>query len=403
MRLLNSVRFLYFFIFFSSFLSAQYNFENLELRMRKFIADKELTAFQTMIIQQGEVIHYDSHGFADVAEGKPLQDNSIFRIASITKCIVAVGIMKLYDQGYFKLEDPIGQYIPEYKNPMVYQPDGSLRPASKPIRIIDVLRHTTGIGKFYPLLREQYNELKTNPSYDLKTEIMRMSKIPLAADPGTQWIYSPSVSLGAYLVEKLTGTKIEDYLKSEIFDPLEMEDTFFEIPKEKHDRFTTGYLRNKKGGYTLIDHPSNSPYTQKVTFCNPAGGLASTIKDFSKFCLMLLNNGTYKGQKILEKQTVQLMTQDQLKGIKNGRPSDDIHKPNDAIGFGFTFNVIKNIDAYPYPGSQGSYGWHGSWGPYFKIDPKENLVMILMTQMKGWDHSRKEIFEKQVYNAIFEN
>jgi CubicO group peptidase (beta-lactamase class C family) len=97
------------------------------------------------------------------------------------------------------------------------------------------------------------------------------------------------------------------------------------------------------------------------------------------------------------------MTQDQLKGIKNARPSDDIHKPNDAIGFGFTFNVIKNIDAYPYPGSQGSYGWHGSWGPYFKIDPKENLVMILMTQMKGWDHSRKEIFEKQVYNAIFEN
>ena len=128
--------------------------------MRQFIADKELTAFQTMIIQQGEVIHYDSHGFADVAEGKPLQDNSIFRIASITKCIVAVGIMKLYDQGYFKLEDPIGQYIPEYKNPMVYPPDGSLRPASKPIRIIDVLRHTTGIGKFYPLLREQYNELK---------------------------------------------------------------------------------------------------------------------------------------------------------------------------------------------------------------------------------------------------
>ncbi|MDG1942479.1 MAG: serine hydrolase [Flavobacteriaceae bacterium] len=403
MRPLNSVRFLYFFIFFSSLLSAQYNFENLELRMRQFIADKELTAFQTMIIQQGEVIHYDSHGFADVAEGKPLQDNSIFRIASITKCIVAVGIMKLYDQGYFKLEDPIGQYIPEYKNPMVYQPDGSLRPASKPIRIIDVLRHTTGIGKFYPLLREQYNELKTNPSYDLKTEIMRMSKIPLAADPGTQWIYSPSVSLGAYLVEKLTGTKIEDYLKAEIFDPLQMEDTFFEIPKEKHDRFTTGYLRNKKGGYTLIDHPSNSLYTQKVTFCNPAGGLASTIKDFSKFCLMLLNNGTYKGQKILEKQTVQLMTQDQLKGIKNGRPGDDIHKPNDAIGFGFTFNVIKNIDAYPYPGSQGSYGWHGSWGPYFKIDPKENLVMILMTQMKGWDHSRKEIFEKQVYNAIFEN
>lgn len=397
------MRFFYCFIFFSSLLSAQYNFENLELRMRQFVAEKELVGFQTMIIKEEKVVHYDNYGFSDIEQEKPLQDNSIFRIASITKCIVAVGIMKLYDKGYFNLEDPIGQYILEYKNPMVYQPDGSLRPASNPIRIIDILRHTTGIGKFYPFLREQYNELKSNPSYDLKTEIMRMSKIPLAADPGTQWVYSPSVSLGAYLVEKLTGSKIEDYLKAEIFDPLQMEDTFFEIPKEKFDRFTTGYLVNKNGGYTVIDHPSNSLYTQKVTFCNPAGGLASTIKDLSNFCLMLLNNGTYNGQRILEKQTVQLMIQDQLKGIKNGRPSDDIHKPNDAIGFGFTFNVIKNIDAYTYPGSQGSYGWHGSWGPYFKIDPKENLVMILMTQMKGWNHSRKEIFEKQVYNAILKN
>ena len=397
------MRFFYCFIFFSSLLSAQYNFENLELRMRQFVAEKELVGFQTMIIKEEKVVHYDNYGFSDIEQEKPLQDNSIFRIASITKCIVAVGIMKLYDKGYFNLEDPIGQYILEYKNPMVYQPDGSLRPASNPIRIIDILRHTTGIGKFYPFLREQYNELKSNPSYDLKTEIMRMSKIPLAADPGTQWVYSPSVSLGAYLVEKLTGSKIEDYLKAEIFDPLQMEDTFFEIPKEKFDRFTTGYLVNKNGGYTVIDHPSNSLYTQKVTFCNPAGGLASTIKDLSNFCLMLLNNGTYNCQRILEKQTVQLMIQDQLKGIKNGRPSDDIHKPNDAIGFGLTFNVIKNIDAYPYPGSQGSYGWHGSWGPYFKIDPKENLVMILMTQMKGWNHSRKEIFEKQVYNAILKN
>lgn len=398
-----STKFFYIFFFLTLSLSAQYDFQNLSSRMRQFIDDEELTAFQTMIIQHGEVIHYDSHGFADVEEGKPLQDNSIFRIASITKCIVAVGIMKLYDKGYFRLEDPIGQYIPEYKNPMVYQPDGLLKPASNPIRIIDILRHTSGIGKFYPFLKQQYNELKSNPSYDLKTEIMRMSKIPLAADPGTQWIYSPSVSLGAYLVEKLTGTKIEDYLKAEIFDPLEMEDTFFEIPKDKQDRFTTGYSLNKKGGYTISDHPSNSPYTQKVTFCNPAGGLASTTEDFSKFCLMLLNNGTYNGKKILKKQTVQLMIQDQLNEIKNGRPSNDNHKPNGAIGFGFTFNVIKNIDLYPFPGSQGSYGWHGSWGPYFKIDPKENLVMILMTQMKGWDHSRKEIFEKHVYDAILKN
>ena len=181
-----------------------------------------------------------------------------------------------------------------------------------------------------------------------------------------------------------------------------MQDTFFEIPKDKQHRFTTGYFLDKPGEYSLSDHPKNSTYTQKVTFCNPSGGLASTIEDLSKFCMMLLNKGTFKDQKILEKHTVELMTKDQLKGIRNKKPNDDNHKPNEAIGFGMTFSVIKNIAAYPFPGSQGSYGWHGSWGPYFRIDPKENLIIILMTQMKGWDYSRKEIFEKHVYNAVLD-
>lgn len=387
---------------FSIALSAQYNFEELEQRMRLFVEDKELTGFQSMIIKDGKVIHYDKYGYDNVEEGKPIQDNSIFRIASITKCIVAAGVMKLYDKGYFKLEDPIGQYIPEYKNPMVLQADGTLRRASNPIKIIDLFRHTTGIAKTDPALRKQHDELKQNRSYDLKTEIERMSKIPLASDPGSMWIYGPSVSIAAYLVEKLTGKKIEEYLKTEIFDPLQMEDTFFEIPKEKYDRFTTGYVLNKQGEYSLLDHPKNSAYTQKVTFCNPSGGLASTLQDLSKFCMMLLNKGTYNDQQILEKKTVELMTGDQLNGIKNGKPNDDNHKPNEAIGFGLTFSVIKNIEAYPFPGSQGSYGWHGSWGPYFRIDPKENLIMIFLTQMKAWHYSRKEIFEKHVYNAIFE-
>jgi CubicO group peptidase (beta-lactamase class C family) len=356
---------------FSIALSAQNTFDELEQRMRLFVEDKELTGFQSMIIKDGKVIHYDKYGYDNVEEGKPIQDNSIFRIASITKCILAAGVMKLYDKGYFKLENPIGQYIPEYKNPMVLQADGTLRRASNPIKIIDLFRHTTGIAKTDPALRKQHDELKQNRSYDLKTEIERMSKIPLASDPGSNWIYGPSVSITAYLVEKLTGKKIEEYLKTEIFDPLQMEDTFFEIPNGKYDRFTTGYVLNKQGEYSLLDHPKNSAYTQKVTFCNPSGGLASTIKDLSKFCMMLLNKGTYNGQQILQKQTVELMTKDQLNGIKNGKPNDDNHKPNEAIGFGLTFSVIKNIEAYPFPGSQGSYGWHGSWGLILESTPRK--------------------------------
>ncbi len=392
--------FIFLFTFFSLYLSAQYNFEKLDQRMRQFVSDGELVGFQTLIIKGGKVIHTDLYGHDNLKEGKLLQQNSIHRIASMTKCIVAVAIMKLYEKGYFELEDPIGLYIPEYKNPMVYQADGTLKPASKPIRVIDVLRHTTGIGKTYPALRKEFDVLKFNPSFDLETEVKRMSEIPLAAEPGTLWIYGPSVSIGAYLIEKLTGQKIDVFLKKEIFDPLNMQDTFFEIPKEKHHRLASGYFLERPGYHSLIDHPMSSPYTHNVTFYNPAGGLASTMLDFSIFCRMLLNKGTYKGTTILEPKTVALMTSDQLKLIKNTKRSNDNHKPNNAIGFGFTFNVIKNIKAYPFPGSQGSYGWFGSWGPYFRIDPKEEMIMILMTQMKGWHYSRREIFENHVYNAI---
>ena len=146
----------------------------------------------------------------------------------------------------------IGKYISEFNNPMVYQADGSLKPALNPIRIIDVLRHTSGIGKTYPYLRNRHDYLKENRSLDLKTEVERLARIPLATQPGTSWIYGPSVSLGAYMVEKLTGKKIEDYLKTELFDPLEMEDTFFEIPKEKLDRFTPLYFSDKNEPKKLV-------------------------------------------------------------------------------------------------------------------------------------------------------
>ncbi len=394
------MHFFYFFVLISFLLSGQNNFKKLDQRVRKFVDDGELVGIQTKVIKNGEVIHYENYGYSDIDKKKSLQENSIFRIASITKCIVAVGIMKLYERGFFKLHDPIEKFIPEFKNPLIYSSEGKLKSAKNSIKIIDLLRHTTGIGKIHPYLREKYDELKFDRSFDLKTEVERMSKIPLAAEPGTVWIYGPSISIGAYMVEKLTGKKIDEYLKNEIFDPLEMVDTFFEVPKEKSDRFTPLYFSNKKDGYELIESVNNSPYVKEVTFCNPAGGLVSTMNDISNFCEMLLNNGVLYGKRILEEETVALMTKDHLNKIKNGKPSNDNHKPNDAMGFGLSFNVLKDINSYPFPGSEGSYGWHGSSGTYFKIDPKEKMILILLTNMKGWDYSRKEIFEVKAYDAV---
>jgi len=385
-------------ISFSNF--SQYQFEKLNLRMHKFVKENELAGIQTLIIKDDKIINFDTYGYSNIKENKKLQSNSIFRIASMTKCVVSVGLMKLYDKGLFSLEDPIEKFLPEFKNMHVFINKNTFIKAQNSIRIIDILRHTTGIGKTSPYLNEKLEELKKIPSIDLQMEINRLSKIPLSNEPGTVWRYSPATNIAGLLIEKISGKSLDIFLKDEIFDPLGMKDTFFQVPKDKIDRFTTGYTINDQQKLIEIDNPLNSTYTKRVTFFIASGGLVSSILDYSNFCKMLLNNGEYNGIKILQKNTVKLMTTNQLNGIKNAKENDNNPKPNNSLGFGLGFNVLTDISKYPIAGNEGSYGWHGSWGSYFKIDPKENLIMILMTQMKPWKYYNKEIFESLVYDAI---
>jgi len=368
--------------------------------MHKFVDDKDLAGVQTLVIKDNKVLNFDTYGYSNIREQKPLTKNSIFRIASMTKCIVSVAFMKLYDQGHFNLEDPINKYIPEFCNTLVDDGKGNYVKVSNPIRIVDLLRHTSGYGKSNPFLTAKFNHLKSYKSADLKTEVKRMSEIPLSSEPGTEWRYGPSVNICGYLIELISGKKLDKFLKDEIFDPLNMKDTFFEIPASKFDRFTTLYIKDKENNIIELDHPNDSSFTKEVTFFNAAGLLASTIKDFSQFCKMLLNKGELNGVQILKPETVSLMTEDRLNRIPNAKPSNANHKPNTSVGFGLGFNVITDIQKYPIEGSLGSYGWHGSTGTYFKIDPKENLILIFMTQMKGFEYSQKEIFESMVYKAV---
>jgi len=385
---------------FSTSLLAQGKFDSLNMRMHKFVDDKDLAGVQTLVIKDNKVLNFDTYGYSNIREQKPLTKNSIFRIASMTKCIVSVAFMKLYDQGHFNLEDPINKYIPEFCNTLVDDGKGNYVKVSNPIRIVDLLRHTSGYGKSNPFLTAKFNHLKSFKSADLKTEVKRMSEIPLSSEPGTEWRYGPSVNICGYLIELISGKKLDKFLKDEIFDPLNMKDTFFEIPASKFDRFTTLYIKDKENNIIELDHPNDSSFTKEVTFFNAAGLLASTIKDFSQFCKMLLNKGELNGVQILKPETVSLMTEDRLNRIPNAKPSNANHKPNTSVGFGLGFNVITDIQKYPIEGSLGSYGWHGSTGTYFKIDPKENLILIFMTQMKGFEYSQKEIFESMVYKAV---
>ena len=171
----------------STSLLAQGKFDNLNMRMHKFLDYKDLAGVQTLVIKDNKVLNFDTYGYSNIKEQKPLTKNSIFRIASLTKCIVSVAFMKLYDQGHFNLEDPINKYIPEFSNTLVYDGKGNYVKVTKPIRIVDLLRHTSGYGKSNPFLTAKFNHLKSFKSADLKTEVERMSKIPLSSEPGTEW------------------------------------------------------------------------------------------------------------------------------------------------------------------------------------------------------------------------
>jgi len=226
-----------------------------------------------------------------------------------------------------------------------------------------------------------------------------LAKIPLYHEPGTGWRYSVSTDVCGYLVEVLSGQPLDRFLQERIFQPMGMEDTFFEVPDEKEDRFITNYRPEKDGTLAILDHPNESRYTKEVTLFSGGGGLISTTTDYLRFSQMLLNGGQLDGNRLLSPKTIELMTQDHTRNTPHaGGP---IVLPNEGIAFGLGFQVTKNLAATARTGSVGTYGWGGAAGTVFRIDPKEELIYIMMIQLMPYNHLKaREKFETMVYQTI---
>ena len=334
--------------------------------MHSYVDDNELSAIQTAIVKNGKLIHFDSYGSSDISENDPLEEDDIFRIASMTKPIVSIGLMMLYEEGKFNLNDPVYKYIPEFKN-LTIKKRKKVKPVKNHVKIIDLLRHSAGLNFKGP---EDYRKVI---SMNLEEYTKESVKEPLRFEPGTTWWYSSSTDICGYLIEILSGQKLDVYLKDKIFDPLKMDDTSFELPKNKLDRLTTLYVVGEKKELVSFDNKSNSPFKDKVTLLNGSGGLLSTTKDYLKFSVMLLNNGSIGSEQILKKSTLDLMKQDHSLGLKYKKLVFGKKK-----GFGLGFEVVKEEDTKF--GSKGTFGWGGMFGTYFRADPKQNMVYIYMTQ-----------------------
>ena len=355
--------------------------------MHSYVDNNDFSAIQTAIVKNGKIVHFDSYGYSDISENDKLDRNDIFRIASMTKPIVSIGLMMLYEEGKFQLDDPVYKYIPEFKN-LTVKKRKKTKPIKNDVKIIDLLRHSAGFNFKGP---EDYRKVI---DMDLEQYTQDAIKTPLLYEPGSQWRYSSSTDICGYLIEILSGMKLDTFLKTRLFDPIGMNDTFFELPKDKIQKLTTLYIKENDGKLLSFDNKSNSPFVNKVILLNGSGGLLSTTDDYLKFCQMLLNNGTFNGQKLITRKTLELMKEDHALGLKYKKLIFGKKK-----GFGLGFEVIKESNTKF--GSKGTFGWGGMFGTYFRIDPVENMIFIYMTQsFETYKLKLSNTYRELVYKSL---
>lgn len=375
--------------------------KRLDRAMQKYIDKNMLVGISTYVMRQGIVIHNKHFGSMDPERQNLIASNTIFRIYSMTKCITSVAIMMLYEEGHFALYDPVSKFIPEFKHMKVYVGENKhghiLEKMKREPTIRDLLLHTSGLAYGFgnSAVDKIYAKAKLlDKQRTLKQMVTKLTKLPLKYHPGTKWEYSISTDVLAHIVEIISGKNYDEFLQKRLFNPLEMTDTDFYVPREKQHRFMPMYIKSE--GYMHTINPAS--FFHKPPFLSGGGGLVSTLKDYSHFCTMLLNNGNYKGIQILSRKTVDFMRQNHLS--HNLLPYGT-RFPLHGYGFGLGFSVVMDTPQSRIIGSKGMYGWAGIANTYFFIDPKEKIIAMVFTQFKPFGYGNLyNDFRTTLYQAL---
>lgn len=354
--------------------------------MQSMVDEGELVGAVTLVARHGKIAHFASFGKQDRDRDAPMSEDTIFRIYSMTKPIAGVALMTFYDEGAFTLDDPVAEYIPEFKGLKVAAGDG---PEGRPVvvdadhemTIRELVSHTGGLTYGF-FSRSQVDTLYQqadilNRDSTLKDMVVKLGAIPLRQQPGSAWHYSVAVDVQGYLVEVLAGKPFDEVLRERIFEPLGMVDTAFWVPPEKADRLAALYQQTPGG--ELVPMPSE--YLTKPNFLSGGGGLVSTAMDYARFCQMLLNGGEFAGVRILEPETVALMHTNHL-------PDNiDFISPRVATPgntFGIDFAIVEEPDGTTdHALAKGEYWWYGIAGTWFGINPDQDVFIVGMIQNFG--------------------
>ena len=373
--------------------------------MQRYI-DAELTpGVITAVMRHGKLIHYKAQGHMDVASAKPMREDAIFRIASMTKPIASVALMMLWEEGRFQLRDPVSKFIPEFAAAQVSTTadasgtTGELVPPKRPIQIRDMLTHTAGLANNYSGNVAAYRQAMNTPRPKSNAEqIKRLAALPLNYHPGEEWQYSAATNVVGHLVEIISGQSLDEFLRQRIFEPLQMPDTHFYLDNTKGGRLTTQYTPDENNKIKAQDPGSKQSrwITSPRNLFSGAGGLVSTVRDYLRFQQAMLNGGEIDGNRILAPSTVSLM-------LENHTGDLPLWLPGPGMGFGLGYGVVVDRGAAATPLSEGAGYWGGAYCTLSWIDPEQNLVGVLMTQVRPYSHLNiRQDFQVLTYQAIID-
>ena len=361
-----------------------------------YVREGVMANVASFVAKNGKIVHHKAYGYKD-SDKIPLKTDDIFRWASQSKAITTVALLTLFEENKFMLDDPIDKYLPMFSDPQVYVSGSGkendplvTRPAKRKITVRHLLSHSSGYS--YNPFGEDLQGIHYEQPITTREAIERIARTPLMHDPGEKYTYGFGIDIAGYLAEVLSGKNLYELMKERIFDPLEMNDTYFYLPREKQERLVTVYTRpseNMRYSLSTKEIEQVYPLASNQPYHGGGAGLSGTIEDYARFCQMILNKGEFNGKRILGRKTVELMYTNQLLDVKGN------------YQFSLGFEIYSHRNSVRTMVSEGSLKWGGAYGTQYFIDPKENMIVLFYTNVSGWNNpSVVDRFLISVYQAL---
>jgi len=369
----------------------------------RLVEQKRLAGGTVVIARRGKIVHFKSYGMADIESQRPMKNDAIMRFYSMSKAITSAAVMILKDEGKLDVNDAVSKHIPELQDVKVATSDRLVAP-QREVTIADLLLHTAGYtygGSPQPAADAAFKKIDPlDHERTLKQMGERLADVPLAFQPGEDWIYGISIDVLGRVIEVASGQPLGKFLKQRIFKPLGMKDTGFFVPKKKHGRFAQVYNSDEQGKLTIGDNEAHRDFSKPRAFLSGGGGLVSTARDYLRFLMMIQQGGTLDGKRIVSEKSVQLMTTSQL-------PKEVPHiyfgdQQRVGVGFGFGFSVREKMSDWDPAGRVGEYGWGGMASTHYWVSPKDELIVITLEQSLPYSFMTEFAVKSLIYDAIEE-